>query len=209
LSRDAKEVAGNPLLTSVRIQLALPAVSENHAASIRSRSRCASRRRSREGACKRSLSPIWFLIFWGTVAIRSFLAYRRIWLARGDDIKANPETDERDVVWFAPKRRSTAGGLRRRLDRVQGQQAGCHPQALAATRPFDQATDMKFTENRAYANPEAAARKLIELANADEAVQGGRIFVELINGPMLFEHKATPAEYSARLSYLPFCRSAL
>jgi hypothetical protein len=32
-----------------------------------------------------------------------------------------------------------------------------------------------------------------------EAVQDGRIFIELINGPMLFEHKATPAEYSAGL----------
>jgi hypothetical protein len=27
----------------------------------------------------------------------------------------------------------------------------------------------------------------------------GRIYIELINGPMLFEHKATPAEYSAGL----------
>jgi hypothetical protein len=27
----------------------------------------------------------------------------------------------------------------------------------------------------------------------------GRIYIELINGPMLFDHKSTPAEYSAGL----------
>jgi hypothetical protein len=37
------------------------------------------------------------------------------------------------------------------------------------------------------------------IANSVEAVQDGRIFIELINGPMLFEHKATPAEYGAGL----------
>jgi len=58
---------------------------------------------------------------------------------------------------------------------------------------------MKFAIDRPYGDPEAAARKLIELANSVEAVQNGRIFIELINGPMLFEHKATPAEYSAGL----------
>jgi hypothetical protein len=30
-------------------------------------------------------------------------------------------------------------------------------------------------------------------------VQDGPIHIELLNGPMLFEHKATPAEYSAGL----------
>lgn len=60
---------------------------------------------------------------------------------------------------------------------------------------------MKFAEPRPYANPEAAARKIIEIANSVEAVQDGRIFIELINGPMLFEHKATPAEYKAGLDY--------
>jgi hypothetical protein len=60
---------------------------------------------------------------------------------------------------------------------------------------------MKFAEPRPYANPEAAARKIIEIANSVEAVQDGRIFIELINGPMLFEHKATPAEYGAGRDY--------
>ena len=58
---------------------------------------------------------------------------------------------------------------------------------------------MKFAADRPYADPEAAARKLIEIANSVEPVQDGRIHIELINGPMLFEHKATPAEYSAGL----------
>jgi hypothetical protein len=31
-------------------------------------------------------------------------------------------------------------------------------------------------------------------------VQDGRIHIELINGPMIFDHKATPAEYSAGLN---------
>jgi hypothetical protein len=37
----------------------------------------------------------------------------------------------------------------------------------------------------------------MEIANAVEAVQDGRIFIELINGPFLFEHKGSPAEYDA------------
>jgi hypothetical protein len=54
---------------------------------------------------------------------------------------------------------------------------------------------VKFAAARPYSDPEVAARKLIEI----EAVQDGRIYIELINGPMLFEHKATPAEYKAGL----------
>jgi hypothetical protein len=56
---------------------------------------------------------------------------------------------------------------------------------------------MKFAASRPYAGPEVAARKLIEIANSVEAVQDGRIYIELINSPMLLEHKATPAEYGA------------
>jgi hypothetical protein len=58
---------------------------------------------------------------------------------------------------------------------------------------------MKFAEARDYADPEAAARKLIEIANSVEAVQDGRIHIELINGPFLFQLKGTPAEYGAGL----------
>ena len=44
---------------------------------------------------------------------------------------------------------------------------------------------MKFTEPRPYADPDAAARKLMEIANTTEAVQDGRIHIEKINGPFL------------------------
>jgi len=58
---------------------------------------------------------------------------------------------------------------------------------------------MKFAEPRPYADPEAAAKKLIEIANSIEAVQDGRIYIEKINEPFLFDLRATPAEYSAGL----------
>ena len=58
---------------------------------------------------------------------------------------------------------------------------------------------VKFAEPRPFADPDAAARKIIELANAFETVQDGRIYIEKINGPMLFQLKASPAEYKAGL----------
>jgi hypothetical protein len=58
---------------------------------------------------------------------------------------------------------------------------------------------MKIATDRPYAGPEKAARKLVEIANSVEAVQDGRIYIELINEPFLFEHKAGPAEYKAGL----------
>jgi hypothetical protein len=58
---------------------------------------------------------------------------------------------------------------------------------------------MKFVTDRPFADPEAAARKLLELANAFEPVPDGRIYIEKINGPFLFELKGTPAEYKAGL----------
>jgi hypothetical protein len=44
---------------------------------------------------------------------------------------------------------------------------------------------MKYAASQPYAAPEAAARKLLEIANATEAVQDGRIHIEKINGPFL------------------------
>jgi hypothetical protein len=44
---------------------------------------------------------------------------------------------------------------------------------------------MKFVEPNLFANPEVAARKLAELANAAEAVQDSRIYIERINVPFL------------------------
>jgi hypothetical protein len=60
---------------------------------------------------------------------------------------------------------------------------------------------MKFVNQRRYADPEVTARKLIEIANATEAVQDGRIHIEKINGPFLFKEGGTPAEYSAGLKF--------
>jgi hypothetical protein len=42
---------------------------------------------------------------------------------------------------------------------------------------------MKFVTDRPFGDPEAAARKLIEIANTVESVQDGRIHIELINLP--------------------------
>jgi hypothetical protein len=37
----------------------------------------------------------------------------------------------------------------------------------------------------------------MEIANSVEPVQDGRIHIEKINGPFLFEERGSPAEYSA------------
>jgi hypothetical protein len=58
---------------------------------------------------------------------------------------------------------------------------------------------MKFAFDRPYSDPEKAARKLVEIANAVEPVQDGRLLIELINWPFLYEFKGSPAEYKAGL----------
>ena len=58
---------------------------------------------------------------------------------------------------------------------------------------------MKYASTRPFADSEAAARKLLEIANSIEAVQDGRIHIEKINGPFLFKEGGTPAEYKAGL----------
>ena len=60
-------------------------------------------------------------------------------------------------------------------------------------------TSVKFAANRPYADPEQAARKLLEIANAVEPVQDGRIHIEKINAPFLYKERGTPAEYKAAL----------
>jgi len=55
--------------------------------------------------------------------------------------------------------------------------------------------------DRPLADPAVAARKLLEITNAVEAVQAGRIHIEKINGPFLFKEGGTPAEYGAALDY--------
>jgi hypothetical protein len=56
---------------------------------------------------------------------------------------------------------------------------------------------MKFIDARPFSDPEAAARKLMEIANAAEAVQDGRIHIEKINGPFQHTEGVSPAKYGA------------
>jgi len=44
---------------------------------------------------------------------------------------------------------------------------------------------MKFDDPHSSADPDAVARKLVEIANGIEAVQDVRIFIERINEPLL------------------------
>jgi len=57
---------------------------------------------------------------------------------------------------------------------------------------------VKFAEHRPFSDPEAAIRKLIEIANVAEAVQDARIYIERVNGPFL----------AANSRHLRFCRAA-
>jgi hypothetical protein len=58
---------------------------------------------------------------------------------------------------------------------------------------------MKHVADRPYADPEKAARRLLEHAQAFEPIQDSRIYIEKLNGPFLFADKGTPAEYRAGL----------
>jgi hypothetical protein len=59
---------------------------------------------------------------------------------------------------------------------------------------------VKFAEPRPYADPEVAMRKVLEIASTVEPIQDGRIHIEKINGPFLFEHGGKPAEYTAGMT---------
>ena len=50
--------------------------------------------------------------------------------------------------------------------------------------PFDRRS-MKFAAARPFANPDVAARKLVEIANGVKAVQECRIYIERANAPFL------------------------
>jgi hypothetical protein len=58
---------------------------------------------------------------------------------------------------------------------------------------------MKFVTERPFSDPDAAARKLVEIANAVEAVQDGRIYIELVNGAFL-EAGGSPDQFRAALA---------
>ena len=60
---------------------------------------------------------------------------------------------------------------------------------------------MKYATDRPFADPEKAARRLMEHAQAFQPIQDARIYIAKINGPFLFADKGTPAEYRAGLDY--------
>jgi hypothetical protein len=59
---------------------------------------------------------------------------------------------------------------------------------------------MRFVSPSHLADPETAARKLIEIAHAIETVQDGRIHIELINRPFL-TGGGTAAEYRTGIEH--------
>ncbi|MET4513735.1 hypothetical protein [Bradyrhizobium sp. I1.7.5] len=60
---------------------------------------------------------------------------------------------------------------------------------------------MKLTAEHTFANPEAAARKLVELAKSIEAVQDGRIHIEKVNAPFLYKLKGSGPQFGAGIKY--------
>jgi hypothetical protein len=58
---------------------------------------------------------------------------------------------------------------------------------------------VKLSADRPFADPDKAARRLLEHAHAFEPIQEGRIYIEKLNGPFLFIDKGSPAEYRAGL----------
>jgi hypothetical protein len=44
---------------------------------------------------------------------------------------------------------------------------------------------MKFVEPSRFTDPDATVRKLMEIANATEPAQDGRIYIELVNAAFL------------------------
>jgi hypothetical protein len=56
---------------------------------------------------------------------------------------------------------------------------------------------VKFSEPIPFADPEVAMRKLLEIASTVEPIQDGRIHIEKINGPFLYEHGGLPGQYGA------------
>jgi hypothetical protein len=57
---------------------------------------------------------------------------------------------------------------------------------------------MKFVEPSGFADPDTVARKLVEIANAVEAVHDSRIYIESVNGAFL-KAGGTPNQYRAAL----------
>ncbi|MET0437075.1 MAG: hypothetical protein ABW043_06235 [Devosia sp.] len=59
-----------------------------------------------------------------------------------------------------------------------------------------------MTAHRPYSDPDAAAKRLLEIAKEVSPVHDGRIYIELINGPFLFRDRGSAAEYGSGLRLL-------
>ena len=59
---------------------------------------------------------------------------------------------------------------------------------------------MKFSPDWPYSDPDTAARKLLEMTNAVEAVQDGRVQIEKINAPFLFRERGTPVTWRSAVA---------
>ena len=59
---------------------------------------------------------------------------------------------------------------------------------------------LKLTADRPFADPEKAARRLLEHARAFEPIQDGRIYIEKLNGPFLFATRPRPRNTPPALS---------
>ncbi|UPJ40016.1 hypothetical protein IVB40_22080 [Bradyrhizobium sp. 40] len=60
---------------------------------------------------------------------------------------------------------------------------------------------MKYANARPFSDPEAAARKLAEIASGIESVQDGRIHIEKINYPFIFRFQGSGPEFGAGIRY--------
>ncbi|MDA9427116.1 hypothetical protein XH97_34115 [Bradyrhizobium sp. CCBAU 53380] len=58
---------------------------------------------------------------------------------------------------------------------------------------------MKYASAHPLAEPETAARKLVEIASGIQPVQDGRVFIELINAPFL--KQGTGEQFSAAVTF--------
>ncbi|MCK1475198.1 hypothetical protein IVB27_10405 [Bradyrhizobium sp. 197] len=59
----------------------------------------------------------------------------------------------------------------------------------------------KFATERPYADPEAAARRLVQLAASIEPVQDGRIHIEKVNAPFMSTLGGNGSEFGAAIKY--------
>jgi hypothetical protein len=58
-----------------------------------------------------------------------------------------------------------------------------------------------FTMSRMFADPQAAARRLLEHARAFEPARDGWISIEQLNHPFVFADKATLAEFKGGMEF--------